>query len=71
MSLKSKRSGSTDPNTEIEASIPEVSCDTKKPVLVRIHPDMLARIDLAAKRLGLSRSAFIISSVAERVERMG
>ncbi len=33
-------------------------------------PEMLARIDRAAKRLGISRSAFIVSSTAERLERM-
>jgi predicted HicB family RNase H-like nuclease len=42
----------------------------KKPIMVRIDPDMLTRIDRAAKRLGISRSAFIVSSAAERLERM-
>lgn len=42
----------------------------KKPIMVRIDPDILARIDRAAKRLGISRSAFIVSSAAERLERM-
>jgi len=31
---------------------------------------MIDRIDQAAKRLGISRSAFIVSSAAERLERM-
>ena len=31
---------------------------------------MLIRIDRAAKRLGISRSAFIVSSTAEKLERM-
>ena len=42
----------------------------KKPVMVRIDPDILERIDRAAKRLGISRSAFMVSSAAERLERM-
>lgn len=42
----------------------------KEPIMVRIAPDLLGRIDSAAKRLGISRSAFIVSSTAERLERM-
>ncbi len=42
----------------------------KKPVMVRIDPDILGRIDRAAKRLGISRSAFMVSSAAEKLERM-
>jgi predicted HicB family RNase H-like nuclease len=42
----------------------------KEPIMVRIAPDLLSRIDNAAKRLGISRSAFIVSSTAERLERM-
>jgi hypothetical protein len=42
----------------------------KKPVIVRVDPKLLQRIDHAAKRLGISRSAFMVSSTAERLERM-
>jgi hypothetical protein len=42
----------------------------KQPIMIRIAPDLLERIDRAAKRLGLSRSAFLVSSAAERLERM-
>jgi uncharacterized protein (DUF4415 family) len=42
----------------------------KKPIMIRVDPDMLDRIDRAAKRLGISRSAFIVSSSAMRVENM-
>ena len=42
----------------------------KKPIMIRIDPDMLGRIDRAAKRLGISRSAFIVSSAAMRLEDM-
>jgi hypothetical protein len=42
----------------------------KKPTMIRIDPDLLERIDRAAKRLGISRSAFIVSSAAEKLERM-
>jgi len=42
----------------------------KKPTMIRIAPDLLERIDRGAKRMGLSRSAFIVSSAAEKLERM-
>jgi predicted HicB family RNase H-like nuclease len=42
----------------------------KKPIMVRVDPAMLERLDRAAKRLGISRSAFIVSSAAEKLERM-
>jgi Ribbon-helix-helix protein, copG family len=42
----------------------------KKPTMIRVDPDLLARIDRAARRLGISRSAFIVSSAAEKLERM-
>jgi predicted HicB family RNase H-like nuclease len=48
----------------------EESQANKKPIMVRVDPELLKRIDRAAKRLGISRSAFIVSSTAERLERM-
>jgi len=42
----------------------------KKPTMIRVDPDLLERIDRGAKRLGISRSAFIVSSAAEKLERM-
>jgi len=42
----------------------------KKPTVIRIPPDLLTRIDRGAKRLGISRSAFIVQSAAEKLERM-
>ena len=42
----------------------------KKPTMIRIDPDLLERIDRGAKRLGISRSAFIVQSAAEKIERM-
>jgi hypothetical protein len=42
-----------------------------KPTMIRIVPDLLERIDQGAKRLGISRSAFICSSTAEKLERIG
>jgi predicted transcriptional regulator len=38
--------------------------------MIRIDPELLARIDKAARRLGISRSAFIVSSAAKELERM-
>jgi hypothetical protein len=42
----------------------------KKALLVRFPSEMLERMDKAAARLGLNRSAFIVSSTAEKLERM-
>jgi hypothetical protein len=42
----------------------------KKPIMIRIAPEMLDRFDRAAKRLGISRSAFIVSGAAEKLEKM-
>jgi hypothetical protein len=42
----------------------------KKPIMIRVAPMMLERIDRAARRLGISRSAFIVSSTAIRLENM-
>jgi len=42
----------------------------KKPTIIRVDPDILERVDRAAKRLGISRSAFIVLSAAEKLERM-
>ncbi len=44
--------------------------ENKKPTMIRIPPDLLQRIDKGAKRLGISRSAFIVQSAAEKLERM-
>jgi hypothetical protein len=41
-----------------------------KPVMLRVEPETLERIDRAAKRIGLKRAAFILSSAVERVDRM-
>ncbi len=70
---KEKRELAFIANTEapVEAPAPQQSIDqNKKPTMIRIDPDMLIRIDRAAKRLGISRSAFIVSSTAEKLERM-
>jgi hypothetical protein len=42
----------------------------KKPILVRIAPELLERITKAARRLGISRAAFIVSSAARELEHM-
>jgi uncharacterized protein (DUF4415 family) len=42
----------------------------KVPVMLRIDPDILERIDRAAKSIGLKRAAFIVSSVVERTNNM-
>jgi hypothetical protein len=48
----------------------EGSDENKKPIMIRIAPEMLERFDRAAKRLGISRSAFIVSGAAEKLEKM-
>ena len=42
----------------------------KKAIMIRVEPELLERIDSYAKRLGLSRSAFLVSSAAQRIENM-
>jgi hypothetical protein len=41
-----------------------------KPVMLRVDPETLALIDKAAKRVGLKRASFILSSAVERIDRM-
>ncbi len=48
----------------------ELQKQNKEPIMIRIDPALLRRIDQAAKRLGISRSAFIVSSAAKQVESM-
>ena len=43
---------------------------TKVPVQLRFRSDILERIDTAAKRRGITRTAFITSSVVEKLESM-
>lgn len=49
------------------AASPEVEDATRKPVVVRIPSDLLKRIDQAARRKSISRSSFIVSSLADLV----
>ena len=55
----------------ISAAEPEDQRANKKQSTVRIPPDLIKRIDKAAARLGISRSAFIVQSAARELERMG
>jgi hypothetical protein len=43
---------------------------TRKPIMLRVKPGLLGRIDKAAERLSLTRTGFILSSVSEKLERM-
>ena len=43
----------------------------RKPVVVRFPGDLLKRIDLVARRKGISRSAFIVSTAADFVHEDG
>ena len=45
--------------------------ENRKPTMIRIPPNLLIRINEGAKRLGISRSAFIVQSAAEKLERLG
>jgi hypothetical protein len=44
--------------------------ENRKATMIRIPPDILKRIDHGAKRLGISRSAVIVQSAAEKLEGM-
>ncbi len=46
---------------------PQAADYGRKPVVVRIPADLLKRIDQAAKRKSISRSSFIVSSMADLV----
>lgn len=41
------------------------------PVMIKVDPAMLERFNAAARRLGINRTAFIISSTVEKLERIG
>ncbi len=49
---------------------PRAERENKKATMIRIPPALLVRIDRGAERLGISRSAFIVQSAAEKLERM-
>ena len=58
-------------NSQKSAETSEEEQDSKKvPVMLRIDPEVLRRIDRAAKSIGLKRAAFILSSAVERTNRM-
>jgi len=42
----------------------EPESTTKKPVMIRFDPELLSRVDAAAKRRGISRSAWIQYTVS-------
>ncbi len=48
----------------------ETTPTNKKPIMVRVDPELLKRFDQGAKRLGITRSAFLVSSAAEKLEKM-
>ncbi len=49
------------------AAVTEQDDSGRKPVVIRIPADLLKRIDQAAKRKSISRSSFIVSSMADLV----
>jgi hypothetical protein len=53
--------GKTDTEDEIRDD------NGRKPVMVRIPADLLKRIDQAARKKAISRSSFIVSSMADLV----
>jgi hypothetical protein len=53
--------GKTDTGDEIRDD------NGRKPVMVRIPADLLKRIDQAARKKAISRSSFIVSSMADLV----
>ena len=54
----------------ISAAAPAEASENLKQMVIRIPPRMIPRIDRAAERLGISRSAFIVQSAARELERM-
>ena len=79
IALNPKRSTSVAPKSEaqveqfISGAMNRAAADddqNRKPIMIRIQPELLGRIDRAAKRRGISRTAFIVSSAAEKLETM-
>lgn len=55
---------------EAEANIP--AADVRKtPIMLRFNGDLLRRVDQAAKRRGISRSAWIAFKVSEALDAEG
>ena len=54
----------------IAGSKPATEPDEKRKVItLKLPPSLLARIDLAAKRLNIHRTAYVLSTVSERLNR--
>jgi len=54
----------------IAGSKPATEPDEKRKVItLKLPPSLLARIDLAAKRLNINRTAYVLSTVSERLNR--
>jgi hypothetical protein len=54
----------------IEKSGKDSKSENKTPVMIRIDPIVLERIDTVSKELGISRSAFICLSASEKLKRL-
>lgn len=65
-----KRMKAPTPATFIAAAGREQSGIGKKPVLLRFSPEILTRIDRTAKRLGITRSAFIYMASVKELEKI-
>jgi hypothetical protein len=50
--------------------VADETSEVKKTVILRIEPELIQRFDGVAKRLGISRAAFIVSSAVKELERM-
>lgn len=50
---------------------PDKKVDRAKiPTMIRVDPQLRQRFERAAKRLGISLTAFLVSAAAEKLERM-
>jgi predicted HicB family RNase H-like nuclease len=56
--------------TEAEPSAPATAA-RKTPIMLRFNGELLRRVDLAAKRRGISRSAWIAFKVSEALDAEG
>jgi hypothetical protein len=65
---------SADPEKAAEAFIagaggaPEPADSRKTPVMIRFDRDLLKRVDAAAKRRGISRSAWVLYTVSRALD---
>ena len=66
--VKRRRLESSYYNQVFKVAAHRMTPDTKTPVAIRFRPDLLAKIDAAAGRLGLGRASWIRYGVSRTID---